>query len=298
MVLLVALLPVIALLLFIYFVDRYQHEPWSQILKGVGLGALSALVVVTFLMMLNISFNPYSMVGALGDAFVNAAIPEEAGKLLMLWLLLRNNKYYDEYFDGIVYAVCVGLGFAGLENIVYLIEDPDWVQIGIARGLLSVPAHFLFAVAMGYYYSLVHYQCHTTENEARFNKLCVIGVPVLLHGSYDACLMVMQASLADHPEVSALCAVGFIATCVFMAVFAFKKCRRLLAADKAYFDQLAQQQMATYWNEQQDQPQAQQPNPSQPAGYWDGQQNQSPINGYWNNQQSQQPASGYWDNQQ
>ena len=298
MVLLLALLPVVALLLFIYFVDRYQHEPWSQILKGVGLGALSALVVVTFLMMLNISFNPYSMAGALGDAFINAAIPEEAGKLLMLWLLLRNNKYYDEYFDGIVYAVCVGLGFAGLENIVYLVEDPDWVQIGIARGLLSVPAHFLFAVAMGYYYSLVHYQCHTTENEARFNKLCVIGVPVLLHGSYDACLMVMQAALAEHPEISAICALGFVITCVFMAIFAFKKCRRLLAADKAYFDQLAQQQMATYWNEQQSQPQAQQPNPSQPASYWDGQQNQSPINGYWNDQQNQQPTSGYWDNQQ
>ena len=268
MVLLVALLPVIALLLFIYFVDRYQHEPWGQIFKGVGLGALSALIVVTFLSMLDISFNQNSMLGALTDAFINAAIPEEAGKLLMLWLLLRNNKYYDEYFDGIVYAVCVGLGFAGVENIFYLIDDSDWVQIGVARGLFSVPAHFLFAVAMGYYYSLVHYKCYSTESEARFNKLCLIGVPVLLHGSYDACLMVMQAALADHPEVSALCAGGFIATCIFMAIFAFKKCRRLLAADKAYFDQLAQQQMNEYWTN----PQNQQAD----TNYWDEQQPQQP----------------------
>lgn len=249
MVILLALLPVVVLLLFIYFVDKYQHEPWSQIFKAVGAGAVSALLVVHVLMLLNISFNPASMVGAFFDAFVNAAIPEEAAKLLMLWLVLRNNKYYDEYFDGIVYAVCVGMGFAGIENIVYLIEDEDWLATGIARGVFAVPAHFLFAVAMGYYYSLVHFNYHQTEKDALFNKVCVIAVPVLLHGAYDACLMVMEASLSTRPDISVMCGAGFLATCVFMVVFAFKKCRRLLAADKAYFDQLARQQMSEYWQD-------------------------------------------------
>lgn len=247
MVLLLALLPVAVLILFIYIVDKYQHEPWSQILKAVGAGAVSALLVVEVLMMLSITFDETSMVGAFADAFVNAAIPEEAVKLLMLWLVLRNNKYYDEYFDGVVYAVCVGMGFAGLENVVYLIEDPNWVEVGIARGLLAVPAHFLFAVAMGYYYSLVHFGWHQNERDALFNKLCVIGVPVMLHGAYDACLMVMDAALSIRPDVSVMCALGFLATCVFMVVFAFRKCKILLAADKAYFDQLARQQMNEYW---------------------------------------------------
>ena len=57
-----------------------------------------------------------SFAEAVGDAFFLAAIPEEVAKLFMLWLLLRKNPFFDEHFDGIVYAVCVGLGFAGFEN--------------------------------------------------------------------------------------------------------------------------------------------------------------------------------------
>ena len=245
MVFLYALFPVAILILFIYFADKYQHEPWSQIFKAVGAGAVSALLVVHVLELLNFEFDQSSLVGSFLDAFVNAAIPEESAKLLMLWLVLRNNRYYDEYFDGVVYAVCVSMGFAGIENVVYLIEDEDWLSVGLARGVISVPAHFLFAVAMGYYYSLVHFGYHGSEKDANFNKLCVIGMPVLLHGAYDACLMALGFSFT----VSVMCIIVFLATCVFMVVFAFKKCRKLHAIDKAYFDQLAQQQMNDYWED-------------------------------------------------
>lgn len=55
---------------------------------------------------------------AITDSLLFAAIPEELAKLFMLWLLLRKNPFFDEHFDGIVYAVCIGLGFAALENCV------------------------------------------------------------------------------------------------------------------------------------------------------------------------------------
>ena len=61
---------------------------------------------------MNVDNQVYStFVEAVGDAFLLAAIPEEVAKLFMLWLLLRKNPFFDEHFDGIVYAVCVGLGF-------------------------------------------------------------------------------------------------------------------------------------------------------------------------------------------
>ena len=49
-----------------------------------------------------------SIFDAFADAFLLAAIPEELAKLIMLWLLLRKNPHFDEKFDGIVYAVCIG----------------------------------------------------------------------------------------------------------------------------------------------------------------------------------------------
>lgn len=99
--------------------------------------------------------NTYSSIReAFADAFVLAAIPEKLAKLIMLWLLLRKNPHFDERFDGIVYAVCMGMGFAGIENVKYLIggiENGTWIGTGIVRALFSVPAHFLFAVLIGFY---------------------------------------------------------------------------------------------------------------------------------------------------
>ncbi len=249
MFLIIALFPVAALLAFIYFVDKYQHEPWSEILKAVGAGVVSAFLVLSVVLSLNLHFD-MSVSGAVADAFFNAAIPEELAKLLMLWLVLKTNRYFDEYFDGIVYAVCIGLGFAGLENILYLFGEEDMMAVGIARGFFSVPAHFLFGVAMGYYYSLVHFQRNVTDTVKWIQRICVIAVPILLHGSFDTFLMVASYTAATDMNLplAGACVVGFIIICIFMAIFAFKKCKKLLEIDKQYFDAVAKQQMNQYWN--------------------------------------------------
>lgn len=249
MFLIIALLPVVALVAFIYFVDKYQHEPWPEILKAVGAGVVSAFLVLSVVLSLKLHFD-VSVSGAVADSFINAAIPEELAKLLMLWLVLKTNRYFDEYFDGIVYAVCVGLGFAGLENILYLFGEEDMVAVGVARGLFSVPAHFLFGVAMGYYYSLVHFQRNVTDIVKWMQRICVIAVPILLHGSFDTFLMVASYTAATDMNIplAGACVAGFIIICVFMAIFAFKKCKKLLEIDKQYFDAVAKQQMNQYWN--------------------------------------------------
>ena len=102
-------------------------------------------------------YNLETLTGAVSTALLAAAIPEELAKLAMLWLFLRKNPYYDEYLDGIVYAACVGLGFAGAENFLYLLQSENWVGVGIVRGITAVPAHFAMACAMGYFYSKRHF---------------------------------------------------------------------------------------------------------------------------------------------
>jgi len=186
-----ALIPVVFLLGFIYLKDKVQPEPIENLIKGLLYGVGSCFVTLGIVGFFP-EFDETSVLGAAMNAFVMAAIPEECSKMLMLWLLVRKMKEFDEPFDGIVYATCVGLGFAGFENIMYLFQNSeDAFSVGIMRGIFAVPGHFFFAVAMGYYYAMAHFG--SKRLRARNMRLALF-VPIMLHGVYDACLMVQNAA--------------------------------------------------------------------------------------------------------
>jgi RsiW-degrading membrane proteinase PrsW (M82 family) len=181
-----AILP--AILLWIYTCRRdAQPEPISQMLKAFLYGAVICLPVSFVeqgisVLLFGPEGSPTTLTGSTIEAFLVAAVPEEGFKLLALWLVLRKNPYFDEHFDGIVYAVCVGLGFAAIENLGYVLMHADmWLSVAITRALLAVPGHYAFAVFMGYYYSLYHFGQKSTQN-----LLSIFLIPVLAHGCYDA----------------------------------------------------------------------------------------------------------------
>lgn len=180
-----ALFPAILLLLYIWKKDP-QPEPTSQLIKAVLWGMAICIPAALLEMLIqppltNAGVDSSTLVGTTINAFVVAALPEETFKLLVLWLVLRKNPYFDEHFDGIVYAVCVGLGFAALENVLYVFSDENWLSVAIARALLAVPGHYAFAVLMGYYYSVYHFVEHSPRIAA-----CILLAPVVAHGIYDA----------------------------------------------------------------------------------------------------------------
>ena len=198
-VLAAAILPALVLVYFIYRKDKYEKEPAEQLIKGFGFGALAALAsfLISFpLTLIGLySTNAVSVSDSIKTAVFGAAIPEELSKFFFLWLLLKNNRHFNEYVDGIVNAVCVGMGFAALENIMYLLSSLDnWVVVGVTRGLFSVPAHFFFAVLMGYYYSKATFDhvlkpahswwqtvprpCSATPVYHLFHPLCVALFPL------------------------------------------------------------------------------------------------------------------------
>src|SRR5574344_2414571 len=82
-------------------------------------------------------------------SFVLSAIPEEVFKFLFLYWIVWKNKNFNEYFDGIVYAVFVSMGFACVENLLYVFQFG--LSIVPQRTVLTVPTHFFCAVMMGYY---------------------------------------------------------------------------------------------------------------------------------------------------
>ena len=187
-ILIAALLPAILLLYYIWKKDP-QPEPGSWLARAV-LWGIAICFPITFVelgletILFGVDGEATSIIGTTIDAFVVAALPEEAFKLLALWLLLRNNPFFDEHFDGIVYAVFIGLGFAAIENVGYVFGEEEWVTVAITRALLAVPGHYAFAVLMGYYYSIYHFVDHSPKAAAR-----VLLIPVLFHGVYDAIAM-------------------------------------------------------------------------------------------------------------
>ena len=223
--LIAALLPAILLFLYIWKKDA-NPEPTRLLLKAVLWGALIGIPCCFIEMFISafISEDTTSIMGAAIDSFVVAALPEESCKLLVLWWILRKNPYYDEHYDGIVYAVCVGLGFAGFENIFYIIDDDTWVETALFRAFLAVPGHYAFAVLMGYYYSVYHFTDHSTST-----KYKILWVPVVAHGIYDT----LCESASIDESMAAICMLVLIFFCIRMHKFAKKRLVAMVEKDKA-----------------------------------------------------------------
>ena len=183
-----ALLPAIILLVYICRKDPHK-EPTSALIKAILWGVVICVPVASIEMLIQtylfgLGGAPSTLFGTTIEAFCVAALPEEAAKLLALWIVLRKNPYYDEHFDGIVYAVCIGLGFAATENIAYVVGSENWQSIALSRAFLAVPGHYAFAILMGYYYSVYHF-----VNHSRRNAFMIFFAPFMAHGTYDALAM-------------------------------------------------------------------------------------------------------------
>lgn len=184
----IAIIPSIAIGMAIYLADRYDKEPLFLLTKVFLLGALSVipvLIVENILIRINIF---QGLLGAVFTAFIVAGMTEEYFKRLVVLYTAYNSKYFNEKLDGIVYCSFSALGFATIENIIYVVfRFSSNYYVGIMRGILSVPAHSLFAITMGYYLSLAKY----TEEEGLRKKyfLKSLWIPVILHGLFNFILM-------------------------------------------------------------------------------------------------------------
>ncbi|QCX32319.1 PrsW family intramembrane metalloprotease [Caloramator sp. E03] len=173
-----ALAPSIALLVFIYQKDRYDREPAPLLTKLFIYGILSVFPVYIIERFLS-GLSNYD--NAFFQAFIVAGLTEEYFKYYIILKTAFNNKFYNEKLDGIVYSVFTSLGFATAENILYVFNvKANYLYTGIARALLSVPAHMLFAITMGYYISLYKYSKYKSEYIYK-----ALFIPVILHGIYD-----------------------------------------------------------------------------------------------------------------
>lgn len=222
---LLAVLPAIVLLVVIYRADNIEKEPFSLMAKVFGLGALTTISAMILeeigLYILSFFFYTPNALYTFFEMFCVVALAEEAGKYFVLKKATWKNKEFNFSFDGIVYSVCASLGFATLENILYVFQGG--FSTAVMRAITAVPGHCIFGIFMGIYYGIAKgCELRGDENGKKLNLKKALLVPIFLHGFYD-----FSCSL----EYDGMFLV-FILLEIFMTVNAIKMVKKMSKEDK------------------------------------------------------------------
>jgi protease PrsW len=222
-------------LLAIWLVDRSDHkrpEPPKLLRKLTIAGALSVIPVIGIELLLDHVGPQKGYEHALWTAFIVAAGTEELAKVACLRWFAWNRPEFDERMDGIIYAARAGLGFAGVENVFYVLGASQeglgsLLLVSGLRAVLSVPGHAIFAGLMGY--------CAARR---RFDgkgpgQLGGYLIAVALHGAFDGGIFVGLVIVTGGNDAG----YALFAVPILVVLFGFLAlrtlARRAVAADDA-----------------------------------------------------------------
>ena len=174
-------LPVLGLLHYIYSHDKIKPEPivilFLTFLAGIAGGVLSFLFGRYIGMVDIYTTHPENIVDYVYLTLFEA-VPDECLKLLALCLAIRPNRFFDEFVDGIVYAVCISLGFVFAENVIHLsFFTEHWYETAVYRSYFILPGSLACGILMGYFYSRIHFKPFAKP----IHWLLVLGLPILCH---------------------------------------------------------------------------------------------------------------------
>lgn len=220
-----AIVPALIIVVYFYRKDRAKPEPKGIIIRIFLLGLLSTIPAIFIEMVINElgSFlNPYYRVlYPLFKAFIVAGLVEESLKLFIVKKHAFRKKCFDEVMDGIVYTVVAGMGFACMENVLYVMGRG--ITVGILRAFTSIPMHASVSVIMGYWIGMAKF----SKNRGSKRKLILKGflLAVLFHGLYDLCIFAI-------PFWSEFVLLGLLPVLVWAILLAKRKIKAALKEDE------------------------------------------------------------------
>ncbi len=176
-----ALAPGIAISVYIFDQDHHEREPVRLLIKSFFYGVASVFVTlgISYAIEWVVYIEADTFWEHAVDAFVIVALVEEFSKFIFVRWLLYPNKNFNEPLDGIVYAVMVGMGFATIENILYVMNGG--ISVALLRMFTAVPAHATFAVIMGFFVGEAKF---LQRNRGMYLLIGLLAATVF-HGFYD-----------------------------------------------------------------------------------------------------------------
>lgn len=215
-----AVLPAAFLLYRVYKMDNIEKEPWSILRKLLLWGALSGIPAALVESLLTGVVQNLLQEGTLlynfVFGFIVAALVEESFKFFFLYKFTFKNPAFNYRFDGVVYAVFVSMGFAILENVLYVFQGG--LGVALSRALLALPLHAACGVYMGIAYG--QQKVNSLYKSASFGSVAraCLPVPILIHGFYDSC-----AFSAENYPIFLLVFVVFVILVFILTLRQLKK---------------------------------------------------------------------------
>ncbi|MGE5314060.1 MAG: PrsW family glutamic-type intramembrane protease [Acidobacteriota bacterium] len=212
-----AVAPGVAFAMYISYRDNQEKEPIRLLLRAFLIGFIIVAPVSLAEAGLRDAWNlsTRNIFHLFIDNYIVIGFTEEVVKFFILWAVVYNRREFSQPYDGILYGVMVGMGFATSENIAVVLESG--LKTALLRLVTTMPAHWIFAVLMGYFVGLSKFRNHS-------GRMITMGIvtATLFHGTYDFCLSIENIPLIGGGAVISL-GLGIY--------LSFKAIQRLLETD-------------------------------------------------------------------
>ncbi|GIN10789.1 protease PrsW [Shouchella clausii] len=207
---LAAMAPAMALFSYVYLRDVYSKAKMFLVLRIFIIGAL----LVVPILVIQFAFTEENVFPhPAAKAFLLYGFLEEGLKWLMLFVFAYQHGQLQRPGDGILFGVSVSLGFATVENGLYMIAYG--LEAAIPRTVLPTTAHAVYGIVMGYYIGQAKYK----EDHKKLFLLLGAILPIVLHGGYDFIL-----SSFGHYVLYAM--IPFMVVLWLLAIWKLKKASR------------------------------------------------------------------------
>ena len=238
-----AVAPGIAVCLFIYSLNKYGRGSMRRLVISFVLGMAATIpALLAQLLAEDVRTEPWrhSILSYAWYAFIIVALSEEGSKFLVLRFYAYPQQTFKEPFDGIIYSVMIGMGFATVENLEYVHQFG--LETGFSRFFLAIPAHASFAVLMGYPMGKAKF----TSRHRAWLMCQGLLIAVLFHGSYDFFLFLQQNREVTKYFSTGILSFGTFASFYIAVRLAMRAIRRHRKPDEEEDDFEAQEEESTY----------------------------------------------------
>lgn len=188
-----AVAPGLALGYYLYFKDRHYKESLrllGRIFMYATLAASLAGFVNTWISEAIEATGGWNVSTDFLYYFAVVAPGEELVKFFVVYVLVYRSAMFKQVYDGVLFCGASALGFATIENVVYVLTAGDRaMSVALKRAVMAVPGHLLYGIIMGY--CMGRARAVRGRPEEKEWLVLGIGAAIVLHGAYNFFLSVM-----------------------------------------------------------------------------------------------------------